>query len=173
MKVHFAARVFSVAILLASSSLAVGQEPAKKAPVSKGEDRAMLEKELWNADQQWLCSSGAGPYHQDYKECIEFRNQYWTSQFFELSPEGQVQTKRQMIAAQRAAHPSPGVGPYPDDFKLMAVYGNFALATDHTRLKRQSAGGKISEIDVRVLRMFAKENGKWRPAGAALVPIQK
>jgi ketosteroid isomerase-like protein len=64
------------------------------------------------------------------------------------------------------------VGPYPDDFKLMAVYGNFALATDHTRLKRQSADGKVSEVEVRVLRMFAKEDGKWRPAGAALVPIK-
>ena len=172
MNVPFAARVLFVATLLAISSLAVGQEPAKKAPVGN-QDRAALEKELWDADQQWLCSSGAGPYHKDYKECIEFRNQYWTSQFFEISPEGQVQTKAQMIAAQRALHPSPGVGPYPDDFKLMAVYGNFALATDHTRLKRQSADGKISEIEVRVLRMFAKENGKWRPAGAALVPVHK
>ncbi|PYU26219.1 MAG: hypothetical protein DMG30_02680 [Acidobacteria bacterium] len=173
MKITFATRGLFVAILLAISSLAGGQEPAKKASVSKGEDRATLEKELWDADQQWLCSSGAGPYHKDYKECIEFRNQYWTNQFFEISPEGQVQSKAQMIAAQRAAHPSPGVGPYPDDFKLMAVYESFALATDHTRLKRQSADGKISEIEVRVLRMFEKENGKWRPAGAALVPIGK
>lgn len=173
MRTAFAVRVLFVAGLLAFSSLAVGQEPSKNAPAGKGEDRAALEKELWDADQQWLCSSGAGPYHQEYKDCIEFRNQYWTSQFFEISPEGQVQTKAQMIAAQRAAHPAPGVGPYPDDFKLVAVYGNFALATDHTRLTRQGPDGKISEVQVRVLRMFAKENGKWRPAGAALVPIQK
>jgi hypothetical protein len=58
MKVPFAARVSSLAILLAISSLAVGQEPAKKASVSKGEDRAALEKELWDADQQWLCKIG-------------------------------------------------------------------------------------------------------------------
>jgi ketosteroid isomerase-like protein len=169
MKVPFAVVGLGVAVLLASASLAPGQEAGKKASVG---GRAALEKELWDADQQWLCSSGSGPYHKDYKECIEFRNQYWTDQFFEISPEGLVQNKAQMIAAQRAAHPSPGVGPYPDDFKLMAVYGNFALATDHTRLKRQSPDGKVSEIEVRVLRMFAKENGKWRPAGAALVPIK-
>jgi len=169
MKIPFVVVALSLAVLLAGASLAPGQESAKKASVA---GRAALEKELWDADQQWLCSSGAGPYHKDYKECIEFRNQYWTGQFFEISPEGEVQSKAQMIAAQRAAHPSPGVGPYPDDFKLMAVYGNFALATDHTRLKRQSADGKVSEIEVRVLRMFAKENGKWRPAGAALVPIK-
>jgi ketosteroid isomerase-like protein len=169
MKVPFAAVALSLGVFLAASSVAPGQEPTKKASRAGS---VALEKELWDADQQWLCSSGAGPYHKDYKECIEFRNQYWTDQFFEISPEGEVQSKAQMIAAQRAAHPSPGVGPYPDDFKLMAVYGNLALATDHTRLKRQSADGKVSEIEVRVLRMFAKENGKWRPAGAALVPIK-
>lgn len=169
MKIPRAVLGLSLAVLVVSSSLAPGQETTKK---DSAAGRAALEKELWDADQQWLCSSGAGPYHKDYKECIEFRNQYWTNQFFEISPEGQVQTKAQMIAAQRAAHPSPGVGPYPDDFKLMAVYGSLALATDHTRLKRQSADGRVSEIEVRVLRMFAKENGKWRPAGAALVPIK-
>jgi len=171
MKSALAARLSFVVALLAISSVAVGQEPANKTAAS-APDRAALEKELRDANQQWLCSSGAGPYHKDYKECIEFRNQYWTSQFFEISPEGQVQTKAQMIAAQRAAHPAPGVGPYPDDFKLMAVYGNFALATDHTRLTRQGPDGKITEVQLRVLRMFAKENGKWRPAGAALVPLK-
>jgi hypothetical protein len=55
---------------------------------------------------------------------------------------------------------------------LMAVYGNFALATDHTLLKMVDASGKLlSTEDTRVLRMFVKENGNWRPAGAALVPI--
>jgi hypothetical protein len=171
MKSALAVRLSFVVALLAISSVAVGQEPANKT-AANNQDRAALEKELWDADQQWLCSSGAGPYHKDYKECIEFRNQYWTSQFFEISPEGQVQTKAQMIAAQRGAHPAPGVGPYPDDFKLMAVYGNFALATDHTRLTRQGPDGKITEVQLRVLRMFAKENGKWRPAGAALVPLK-
>jgi Domain of unknown function (DUF4440) len=173
MNTSFAACGLFAAILLTSSSFSFGQESAKKASGANTEDRAALEKELWDADQQWLCSSGEGPYHQDYKECIEFRNQYWTNQFFEISPAGKVQTKAQMIAAQRAAHPPKGVGPHPDDFKLMAVYGNFALATDHTLLKVQSPDGKISDLNVRVLRMFAKENGKWRPAGAALVPIQQ
>lgn len=168
-------RVFCLVALMAVSVMAVGQEPAQKpqAPQMSGNSakNPELEKELWDADQQWLCSAGATPYHKDYKECIEFRNQYWTDQFFEISVKGQVQTKAQMIAAQRAAHPAPGVGPHPDDFHLMAVYGNFALATDHTNLKSMGPDGKLVGLDVRVLRMFVKENGKWRPAGAALVPI--
>jgi len=160
-------------LLMAVSAVAIGQEPAKTPAKSQGVDKAALEKELWDADQQWLCSAGATPYHKDYKECIEFRNQYWTDQFFEVGIKGQVSTKAEMIAAQRAAHPAPGVGPHPDDFHLMAVYGNFALATDHTNLKSMGPDGKLVGLDCRVLRMFVKEGGKWRPAGAALVPIVK
>jgi ketosteroid isomerase-like protein len=166
-------RLFSILAVLAVSSLAVGQTPGKQGPSKNSKEWTELEKVLWDADQQWLCSAGATPYHKVYKDCIEFRNRYWTDQFFEISLEGKVQTKAEMIATQMAAHPAPGVGPHPDDFKLMAVYGDFALGTDHTFLQRQSADGKVAGTDVRVLRLFVKENGTWKPAGAALVPILK
>jgi len=55
---------------------------------------------------------------------------------------------------------------------LRAVYGNVALATDHTIIKGVDANGKIVVIrEMGVLRMFVKEKGKWRVAGAGLVPI--
>jgi len=156
---------------MAASLSAFGQDPAKATPKMNTKEWADLEKTLWDVDQQWLCSGGATPYHQDYKECIEFRNQFWADQFFEVSIKGEVQTKSEMIAKQRVAHPSKGVGPHPKEFKLMAVYGNFALATDHTFLQSESTGGKVEGNDTRGLRMFVKEDGKWKPAGAALVPI--
>jgi hypothetical protein len=124
-------------------------------------------------DQQWLCSAGATPYHKDYKECVEFRNKFWDPQFFEVSIKGEVQTKAEMIARQRAAHPAPGVGPHPDGFKLMAVYETVALATDHTFLESGSKDSKVEGTDCTVLRIFVKDNGKWVPASAALVPIIK
>jgi hypothetical protein len=153
------------------SGVAFGQDPGQATPKMGSKEWTELEKTLWDVDQQWLCSGGATPYHQDYKECIEFRNQFWADQFFEVSIKGEVQTKSGMIARQRAAHPSKGVGPHPKEFKLMAVYPNFALATDHTFLQSESTGGKVDGTDTRVLRMFVKEDGKWKPAGAALVPI--
>jgi hypothetical protein len=168
-----AIRMLCFVAAMCVSAAAFGQEPAKQAPKMGSKEWTELEKTLWDVDQQWLCSAGATPYHKDYKECVEFRNQFWTDQFFEISIAGKVQTKSEMIAMQRAAHPSPGVGPHPDDFKLMAVYGDFALATDHTFLRRESRDGSVAGTETRVLRMFAKENGKWRPAGAALVPILK
>ena len=79
-----------------------------------------------------------------------------------------------MIAMQTAAANThtPGVGPYPHDFKLMAVYGNVALATDQTDFKTADGNGKLATTShTRVLRMFVKERGTWRPAGAAIVPI--
>ena len=167
-------RVICFVAAIAVSALAFGQEPAKQTPKMGSKEWMELEKTLWDVDQQWLCSAGATPYNKDYKECVEFRNQFWTDQFFEISIKGKVQTKAEMVAAQRAAHPSKGVGPHPDDFKLMAVYGNFALATDHTVFKAADASGKIGVTDeATVLRMFVKLNGKWVPAGAALVPVAK
>jgi hypothetical protein len=166
-----AIRVLCFVAAMAISSLAFGQEPTKQGPKMGSNEWTELEKTLWDVDQQWLCSAGATPYHKDYKECVEFRSHFWADQFFEISIKGEVQTKAEMIARQRAAHPSKGVGPHPDDFKLMAVYGNFALATDHTFLQGESTNGKVSGTETRVLRMFVKEEGKWKPAGAALVPI--
>jgi hypothetical protein len=167
-------KILFLAMLMAISTLAVAQETSTKKTNAKSDGRAQLEKELWDVEQQWLCSSGAGPYHKDYKDCVEFRKKFWADQFFEISVKGQVQTKAEMIAMQSAgaATHTPGVGPYPHDFKLMAVYGNVALATDQTDFKTVDANGKLSfTSQTRVLRMFVKENGKWRPAGAALVPI--
>jgi hypothetical protein len=168
-----AIRLLCVVGARAISAAAFGQESAGQTPKMGSKEWTEVEKKLWDVDQQWVCSAGATPYHKDYKECIEFRNQFWADQFFEISINGEVQTKAELIARQRAAHPSKGVGPHPGDFKLMAVYGNFALATDHTFLQAESSNGKVAGTETRVLRMFVKEEGKWRPAGAALVPIVK
>jgi hypothetical protein len=135
-----------------------------------------LEKTLDDVNQQWLC---VGRYNKPKRqECVDFRAQYWADQFFEVSPTGKVQTKEEMVASQTAGAPAadklnpkgiPGVGPNPQEFKLMAVYGNIALATDHTIFKTIDASGNLSVTsEAQVLRMFVKENGKWRPAGAVL-----
>jgi hypothetical protein len=136
-----------------------------------------LEKTLSDVNQQWLC---AGPYQKPKaKDCVKFRSQYWVDQFFEIYPNGQIMTKAAMVTSQSKAadeHPdaAPGTGPNPQEFQLRAVYGDIALATDHTIFKSVDANGKLYVTgESRVLRIFVKENGKWRPASAALVPIEK
>lgn len=141
--------------------LALGQKADKGA-----RNRAELEKELWDADQQWL---GAGPHKMSYRQLVAFRHTYWADQFFEVSSQGKVQTREQMLA-QQDSHPAPDSQRIPSEFKLWAVYGNFALATDHTVLKNVSYNGARANGGFRVLRLFVFQNGKWRPAAGALIP---
>jgi hypothetical protein len=165
-------RVPLVLALMAVSSLAVAQDSMKKG--DKG--WTDLEKQLADINDQWVC---AHKYHKNHaQDCVDFKNSIWPDKFFEISRQGEVTDKQEMVKRQTAtatAHPvSPGdAGPNPQDFKLMAVYGNVALATDHTVFKAADASGKIVVTDeATVLRMFVKLNGKWVPAGAALVPVK-
>ena len=156
--------VLAFAGVLTISALAAGQDAAPKA--NKSPD---LEKALWDVNQQWLCS---GPYQKPYKACVEFRSKYWVDQFFEIGRTGYVQDKTQMVAQQSAVDNPLGIGPHPDAFKLRAVYGDFALATDITSFTTLGPGGQPTfTSSAKVLRLFVKEKGEWRPAGAALVPV--
>jgi len=165
-------RVLFVVALMAVPSLGSAQDSMKKG------DKAWtdLEKQLADINDQWVC---AHKYHKNHaQDCVDFKNSIWPDKFFEISRQGEVTDKQEMVKRQTAtatAHPvSPGdAGPNPQDFKLMAVYGNVALATDHTVFKAADASGKIVVTDeATVLRIFVKLNGKWVPAGAALVPVK-
>jgi ketosteroid isomerase-like protein len=152
-------RVWIVAMLLAMPAMAAAQE-AK--PVN-------LEATLWDVDQQWLCD---GPYQKPYQECVKFRSQYWVDGFFEVQSGGTLRNKQEMVATQMAANPATGVRPYPADFRLAAVYGDIAIATDHTDFKTMRPDGNYSfTADSHCLRVFVKQNGEWRPAAAGLVPV--
>jgi len=127
-------QILGLVALMAVSSLAMGQ--------SKRDKNSDLEKLLWDADQEWLC---AGPYQKPPKDCVESRANFWGEQFFEIGG-GSVMSKAEMVASQTAAAPKtvPGTGlngVFPGDFKLRAVYGNFALATDRTAFKTVDASG--------------------------------
>ena len=120
-------------------------------------------------DQQWLCD---GPYQKPYAECVKFRSQYWVDGFFEVQSGGTLRNKEEMVATQSAATPVTGVRPFPADFRLMAVYGDVALGTDHTDFKTARPDGTIPfTSDSHCLRVFVRQNGVWRPAAAALVPV--
>jgi ketosteroid isomerase-like protein len=124
---------------------------------------AQLEKELWEVEQRWLDAAT--------NRKLDVLQDLWTDQFVEINSGGTTPGKKEQMQRLAGREPKPGVGAFPDDFKLRAVYGDFALATDHTTLKGISTNGHDFSGEYRVLRMFIKENGKWRVAGAALVPI--
>jgi len=165
-------RVFFATALIAVSFPAFAQDSMKKGDKGWTE----LEKQLADINDQWVC---AHKYHKNHaQDCVDFKNHIWPDLFFEISRQGEVTDKQEMVKRQTAtatAHPiSPGdAGPNPQDFTLRAVYGNVALATDRTVFKAADASGKIGVTDeATVLRIFLKQNGKWVPAGAALVPVK-
>src|ERR1700730_10059653 len=123
-------RAVFVAMLMTVSSLALAQQAKKQD----------LENILWDVDQQWLCT---GPYQKSYKDCVQFRSRYWVDQFFEIQSTGLLRNKSEMVAVQSAANPAPGVGPYPADFKLLAVYENVGVAHDQTDVKTADPSGKV------------------------------
>src|SRR5579863_4766788 len=158
-------RVWIVAMLLAVPAV-LGLPRVAAAQEAKF---AELEKTLWDVDQQWLCD---GPYQKPYAECVKFRSQYWVDGFFEVQSGGTLRNKEEMVATQSAANPVTGVRPFPADFRLVAVYGDVALGTDHTDFKTARPDGTIPfTADSHCLRVFVRQNGAWRPAAAALVPV--
>lgn len=191
-------RVLFVVALMTVSSLASAQDSAKST-MKKG-DKAWtdLENTLREADLQWLCQ---GKYYKPKRQdCVDSRRKFWADQFFEINPGTGTQTKAEMYAGQTEGAKTykdvvRGEGPNPTEFKLMAVYGNVAMAVDHTSFKvRLNAegqpdfehtapafrsdhwypdeNGKLAVTrEVTFLRVFVKENGTWRPAAGAAVPL--
>jgi len=128
---------------------------------------AALEKGLCALELKWMKAEFdkkmSGP---------DSMGELWTDDFFDVLPGGRVVNKQEMMDLMAKTDRQPGTGAFPDHFKLMTVYGNVALATDHTTIKGVDANGKIVVIrEMGVLRMFVKEKGKWKVAGAGLVPI--
>src|SRR3984893_3222430 len=152
-------RTLIVAILLAVPALAAPQEVKQTS----------LENTLWDVDQQWLCD---GPYQKPYSDCVKFRSQYWVDGFFEVQSGGTLRNKEEMVTTQSAATPATGVRPFPADFRLVAVYGDIALGTDHTDFKTAQPDGSIPfTSDSHCLRVFVRQNGVWRAAAAARVAV--
>ena len=105
--------VFFAVALLSLSSPMLAQDSMQKGDKSWTE----LEKHLADINDQWVC---AHKYHKNHaQDCVDFKNQIWPSTFFEVSRQGEVTDKEEMVKRQTAtatAHPvSPGdAGPNPD-----------------------------------------------------------
>lgn len=151
-------------VLGAISLPARAQDKQNKKDVSAA--NPALEKELFAIELKWMKAEfdkrTTGP---------DSMGELWTDQFFDVLPGGKVVNKQEMMDMMVKTDRQPGTGAFPDSFKLRALYGNVALATDHTIIKGVDANGKIIVVrEMSVLRMFVKENGKWHVAGAGLVP---
>jgi len=133
----------------------------------KSAGNAALEKELYQVELKWMKAE-----FDKRKTGPDSMGELWTDQFFDVLPSGQVVNKEEMMEMMSQGEHKPGTGAFPVDLKIRAIYGNVVLATDHTTIKGVDANGNIVPVlQMNVLRMFVKEKGKWRVAGAGLVPV--
>src|SRR5271169_4284092 len=129
--------------------------------------KAALEKELYAVELKWMKAE-----HDKKMTGPDSMGEMWMDTFFDVLPGGRVVNKQEMMDMMGKADPKPGTGAFPVDFKIRSIYGNVVLATDHTTIKGLDASGKIVPVrEMNVLRMFVKDNGKWRVAGAGLVTV--
>jgi ketosteroid isomerase-like protein len=126
-----------------------------------------LEKQLYDVELKWMKAE-----HDKMMQGPDSMDEMWTDDFFDVLPTGVVVNKHEMMDLMNKADARPGTGAFPDTFKVRAIYGDVVLATDHTTIKGVDANGNIATVrEMRVLRMFVKDKGKWRVAGAGLVVI--
>ena len=115
---------------LAGFSLSAQQGAAEKKKGGKLEITPALEKELFEVEKVWM-----GGEHDKNMPLLEG---LWTDQFFDDLTGGVIVSKHEMMDRLSKGTVVPGTGAFPDDFKLRAIYGNVALATDHTATIRTS-----------------------------------
>jgi hypothetical protein len=157
---RYAAVICFCAILVFSGSLGA-QQKAQKFTITPA-----LEAELWGIEQQWMKA--------EFDKNMPWLTENWSDQFFDVLSSGKVVNKQEMMDQMSKADRKPGTGAFPENFKLVAVYGNVALATDHTLIKGVDASGNIVVTrEMNVMRMFVNENGKWKVAGAGLTPASR
>jgi hypothetical protein len=159
----------SVLILcvLAGFSLPARAQAQEKDKRFESDKPTALEKQLYELELKWMKAE-----HDKKMDGPESMNELWLDTFFDILPNGQVVNKHEMMDMMNKADARPGTGAFPDTFKIRAVYGNVVLATDHTTLKGVDANGNIVVTrEMRVLRMFVNDKGKWRVAGAGLVSV--
>jgi ketosteroid isomerase-like protein len=124
-----------------------------------------LEKELAGLDQKWMDSVRAAK--------VDFLKQSYTDDWVEILAWNPtvVLTKPGAMERVPKLNFKPGEGIFPDEFKLMSVYGDVAIASDRRTRKLMNASGTLVSTVHRALLIFVKENGQWKIAGDAVVPI--
>jgi ketosteroid isomerase-like protein len=154
--------VLLVGVLAGGALLVRAQSKSEKLTASPA-----LEKELYAVELKWMKAE-----QDKAKEGPDSMGELWTDQFFDVLSSGQVVNKQEMMEMMSKGEHKPGTGAFPVDFKIRAIYGDVVLATDHTTIKGVDKDGNIVPTrEMSVLRMFVRENGKWRVAGAGLVTI--
>jgi ketosteroid isomerase-like protein len=150
------ALIASAVLIIASGATALGHAPKK--PASTTESPAAT---IAIMDHIWLDAA-----HNRDTGTMDW---LFASDFVEVHPGGFIVNKKQQIDQIR--DPQLILNEiHPDDIQVRYVSPDVAVITDTTMIRGESAGVKYNGPQ-RVMRVFVKQNGRWRAAGAGIVPI--
>ena len=141
-------------LLAGSLSIAVQSGTASSDESSATSDFAHVS----DLDRQWL--KAATTHHTEVME------QIFADEFVEMHAGGEIVSKRGQID-QIKSPMNHFKDIYPEDLELRYASPNVIIMTDTTTVKGANMG-KDQTGKYRVLRVFVKQQGKWRAAGAAL-----
>jgi ketosteroid isomerase-like protein len=143
--------------ILASGAVALGQAP-KKTPAT-GEDAAATVAIM---DHIWLNAA-----HNRDTGTLEW---LFADDFVEVHPGGFIVNKQEQI--DQIKDPQRTLNElHPDNILVRYLSADVAVLTDVTTI-RGTSGGVSYDGPERVIRVFVKQQGRWRAAGAGIVPIQ-
>ena len=141
-------------LMIASGAVVLGQS-AKKAGQ---EDVATTVRIL---DHVWLDAA--------HNRDIETMAWLFADNFVEIHPGGDIVNKQQQLD-QIADPQRANLELHPDNIQVRYASPDVAVLTDVTTIRGLSGGVKYDGKQ-RVIRVFVKQNGRWRAAGAGIVPI--
>ena len=146
----------TMVFLIASGAVALGQAPKK--PAAAGQDAAAT---IAIMDHIWLDAA-----HNRDTGTLEW---LFADDFVEVHPGGFIVNKRQQI--DQIMDPQRTLNElHPDDIHVRYVSPDVAVLTDTTTI-RGASGGVTYDGPERVIRVFVKQQGRWRAAGAGIARI--
>ena len=146
----------TIFFIIASGAVALGQAPKK--PAATGDDVAAT---IAIMDHIWLDAA-----HNRDAGTLEW---VFADDFVEVHPGGFIVNKKEQI--DQIMDPQRTLDElHPDDIQVRYMSPDVAVLTDTTTIKG-SSGGVTYNGPQRVIRVFVKQHGRWRAAGAGIVRI--
>lgn len=144
----------ALVVIIASGALALGQSSAKAAPEDVRVTAAVL-------DHIWLDAA-----HNRDTATMEW---LFADDFVEIHPGGDIVNKQQQI--DQIKDPTrDNLELHPDNIEVRYASPDVAVLTDITTIRGLSGGVKYDGAQ-RVIRVFVKQQGRWRAAGAGITHI--
>jgi ketosteroid isomerase-like protein len=144
----------SCLVMIATAALALGQTPKKAGAEDVAETVSVM-------DHVWL----------DAAHNRDTGTMAWlfADDFVEIHPGGEIVDKTVQIDQIRDT--SRNIDEiHPDDIHVLYTSPDAAVVLDTTTIRGLSGGVKYDGT-FKVIRVFVKEQGRWRAAGAGIAPI--